>query len=290
MKIGNINFIEYKPGIEIKPGHYYTGIPNEIYHKLDGSYSKSSLDLLEKDPLKLFKRKEKQQTRAMQIGSAIHCAILEPEKFRNQYLLMPEIKDRRQPEYKNAIKYYGESNVFTSTDCENISGIINAVRNNEYALELLNAPGPTEVSGFFIDNETGLLLRHRFDKLSYINGEWIGVDLKKTRESNEFKFSKSIFEYNYHLQDAVYSTGFKEITGEKLRSFTFIAVEEEYPNIVELYELCDISKNIGIQLMRELIDDLNNYLIGKKVAHNNRSKKLISLPEFAMKEFNQDIF
>ena len=171
----------------------------------------------------------------MELGSAIHAACLEPDLFATEYMLLPEVKNRQQPEYKQAVKAFGAGKVFTNDDCEKISGMQNAVHEHDEAHKLLTAPGYFEVSGFFICPISGLQMRIRFDKLAFIGGEWVGFDLKKTQGADDYKFSKSIWDYRYHVQDHIYSMGFKAITGKELAAFKFGAVEDVYPHIVEVY-------------------------------------------------------
>ncbi len=281
--------IEYTEGMDVKPGNYYLNMPNEVYHSMPGSYSKSGLDVLHDDPYKFFNPKIRKQTRPMQLGSAIHAAILEPDVFLDEYMLIPEIKDRRQSEYKMAVKSFGEGKVFTNDECKKISGMQQAVHANTEAHRLLTTPGFFEVSGFSTDEKTGLVIRHRFDKLAFIDGEWFGVDLKKTQGADQYKFSKSIWDYRYHVQDAIYSKGFKEITGIDLAGFIFIAVEDEFPHKVAIYELCDVSRKIGRDEARMDLDELAEYKAGNKVAHNNSQSEIISLPEFVMCQYENEI-
>ncbi|CAM0013097.1 exonuclease VIII [Vibrio phage K375] len=280
--------VEYKEGMKIEVGKYYLNMPNDIYHGSAGD-SKSSLDVFHEDPYKYFHPKERKQTRPMQLGSAIHAACLEPDVFNSEYILLPELKDRRQAEYKQAVKSFGEGKVFTNDDCKKITGMQKAVHANGEAHALLTAPGYFEVSGFSRDPETGLLIRHRFDKLAFIDGEWVGVDLKKTQGANQYKFSKSIWDYRYHVQDAIYSKGFENITNLELSSFKFIAVEEEYPHKVAVYELCDASRKIGQDEARMDLNSLAEYKSGKIKAHNNSECEIISLPEWVLRQFEDEV-
>lgn len=280
--------IEYEEGIVIETGKYYTNMPNETYHA-HKSISKSGLDKFDIDPYKFYNAKPMKQTRAMQTGSAIHAAVLEPEVFEKDFMLLPEIKDRRQAEYKAAVKSFGEGHVFTNAECEKIKGMQKAVWAHDEARRLLQAQGYCEISGFARDNETGVICRHRFDKLAKLDDGWWGVDLKKTQDVREFKFSRTILDYRYHVQDAFYSDQFEWITGEKLAGFKFIAVEEEYPHKVAVYELCDISKQIGGEAYRHNLNMYAEYESGAIKAHNNSCSEVISLPEWALREFEQEI-
>lgn len=279
---------QWTPETKIELGNYYIGMPNEIYHASAGD-SKSSIDVFHKDPYKYFHRKQKAQTRPMQLGSAIHCAMLEPEVFATEYMMLPELKDRRQAEYKQAVKSFGEGKVFTNADCEKISGMQKAIWNNEEAARYLKADGYTELSGFTTDSETGLLIRHRFDKLAIIDGKYYAVDLKKTTDVDDYALSKKIWDYRYHAQDVIYSDGFKQITGEDLAGFIFIFIEEEYPHKIAIKELCDLSRKIARDEVRMDLNSLAEYKAGKITAHNNSSCEIISLPEWVMSQFEQEV-
>lgn len=280
--------IEYEDGMVIETGKYYTNMPNETYHA-HNSISKSGLDKFDIDPYKFYNAKPMKQTRAMQTGSAIHAAVLEPEVFEKDFMLLPEIKDRRQAEYKAAVKSFGEGHVFTNAECEKIKGMQKAVWAHDEARRLLKSQGYCEISGFARDNETGVICRHRFDKLAKLEDGWWGVDLKKTQDVREFKFSRTILDYRYHVQDAFYSDQFEWITGEKLAGFKFIAVEEEYPHKVAVYELCDISKQIGGEAYRHNLNMYAEYESGAIKAHNNSCSEVISLPEWALRQFEEEV-
>jgi exodeoxyribonuclease VIII len=271
---------------EIKVGNYYEGIPNDTYHA-HKSISKSGLDLIERDPFHYFNQKPMEQTRPMQVGSAIHAAILEPEVFKTDYMMLPEIKDRRQPEYKEAVKRYGVSKVFTSNDCENISNMQKAVLGNSEAKHLLEQDGYFELSGFVNDPVTGLICRHRFDKLAVVDG--YAVDVKKTQDVRPFKFSRSIGDYRYHVQDAFYLDQYEWLTGEKLKGMKFIAVEEKFPHKVAVYQLDDISRQIGREAYRKNLNTYAEFINNGTKPHNNDTCQIISVTEWMMREYEDQL-
>lgn len=275
---------EYKGFVEV--GSYYTNMLNENYHS-HNSISKSGLDLIERDPYHYFYQEQREQTRPMQVGSAIHAAILETEVFKREFMMLPEIKDRRQPEYKQAVKQYGVGNVFTGSDCNNIENIQDAVWNNKEAADLLSAEGYCELSGFVQDPETGIICRHRFDK--YINdGEW-AVDVKKTQDVREFKFARSIADYRYHVQDAFYIDQHEWLTGKKLRGMKFICVEEKYPHKVAVYYLDDVSRDIGRKQYRENLNTYAEFIKAEKKPVNNEPAQIITLPEYIMRQYEDEL-
>jgi hypothetical protein len=81
----------------MKPG-LYTNIPEEQYHS-DEAISSHGLNALARSPLhywSYYKNPERptpKETPALKIGSAIHKAILEPDKFEKEYVQEPQLTD-----------------------------------------------------------------------------------------------------------------------------------------------------------------------------------------------------
>lgn len=236
----------------IEPGNYYTDMPNADYHASKG-ISKSGLDLVHRSPAHYAYRPARHATRHMEIGTAIHTAMLEPERFDSEYMLLRDVKDRRASEYKQAVKVHGSERTLSGPESDKVIGMQQAVYANAAARDLLKADGWCELSGFSIDAETGQVCRHRFDKLTT---DGIGVDVKKTQDASPEAFSRTIHRYRYHVQAAFYADCHERITGDRLTSFKIIAVEEEFPHGVKVYTLDDDALAIGRAEYRE---DLATY-------------------------------
>lgn len=279
-----MNVSEFKMGVELNG--YISDMPEDYYHTTKGFISKSSLSVLKTSPFKFFSNVKVSQTPAMKIGTAIHCAVLEPVKFNDTYLLMPEIKTKTLKAYKDAVKDNPEMEVINGQDALNVIGMQKAIANNEAAMELLSLHGNYEVSGFHEDNDTGVKLRHRFDKLTNCG---IGIDLKKTQSVSLEEISKTIFKYGYHMQDALYSDAYKAITGHELNQFYFIFVEEKYPHEVAVVYLDDISKQIGRDEYKTLLHDFVYYKNNPEKVTNNSGVEMVSLPEWAMRSYENEL-
>ncbi len=228
---------------ELKHEGYIAEMPEAYYHSTEGFISKSSLYVLKQSAFKFFSGVRFTATKAMQMGTAIHCAILEPEKFSKEFKMLPDVKDRRQKEYKDAVKEFGAERVFVGAEVMNIIRMRTAIMGNDFANELLSLDGHSEVSGFHTDEETGVNIRHRFDRLTNCG---IGIDIKKTQSVHPDDLAKTIAKYGYHTQEAVYSDAYRQITGRELKQFYFIFVEEKYPKfqsaIIEKIQLIEEAK------------------------------------------------
>ena len=242
----------YTPGMTITPPCLISNMPNEVYHSMPG-ISKTGLDLIDRSPAHFRYREPREPTRAMAIGTAIHTALLEPQRFATEYLLLRDITDRRSSVYKEAIKHRDPELVLTGTEADRVAGMQESVYSQPKARAYLEAVGHRELSAFAKDPETGVLCRARFDLLT---DDGRVLDIKKTQDARPIPFGRSVANYRYYVQDAFYSDVFEWATGQRLESFKFLAVEEKMPHAALIYELDDEAKAHGRKCYRE---NLNLY-------------------------------
>lgn len=102
------------------------------------------------------------------------------------------------------------------------------------AQELLSGEGRhIELSGFARDEDTGLLLRARWDSLS--PGRHI-CDLKSTRDASPGGFAREVGTWGYHLQDWQYREVWALLTGERLPMY-FVAVQTDAPYLCAVHQI-----------------------------------------------------
>lgn len=275
-----MEYTQYEPGMTVQPPCAIIGMPNDIYHA-HPAISKSGLDLIHRSPAHYQYSAKREGTRAMEIGTAIHCAILEPERFANEYVLLRDVKDRRASEYKKAKEVHGGEYVLTGKEADNVAGMQESVR-SQYALP----SGRCEVSLFAVCERTGEQVKARFDLLT---DDGHAVDLKKTQDSSRDAFSKSIYNYRYHVQEAFYRYVYALVAGRKLESFTFLAVEELPPHIAMPYTVGEESRDIG---HNEMLDDLDRYADCVKVNDwpgYERTDEPLELPGWVLAQYENDI-
>ena len=233
----------------MKPGIYTADqLSNEAYHAAPG-ISKSGLDLVARSPAHYAYAAPRTATRAMEIGTALHCAILEPERFATDYMLLREVTDRRASAYKEACKVWAAENVLTGTEADRVAGMQESVLSHSVLRKFMIAPGRCELSVFANDPETGVLVKCRFDKLLDAK---IAIDVKKTQDLRDF--GKSVANYGYHTQAAFYTDVWKWATGEDLEGFMFAAVEELMPHASAMMTLDDEAMDIGRMLYRKALN------------------------------------
>lgn len=280
-----MNVIEYRNGAQIIAPCYVSNMPADTYHAHD-SVSNSGLKLVNRSPAHFKYPPERAETRNKVLGSALHMACLEPELFYKTYTLLRGAKDRVCAEYKEAKKIHGEELVLVYSECAKVEGIMNSLYKDTEIRNLLEQPGHNELSGFSKDPETGMICRHRFDKLTNYS---IAVDLKTTVDARKHAFSRAIMNYGYHVQNAFYNDQHKWITGKDLEGFFFVAIESESPFACKLYEIDMDSFEAGRDSYRK---SLNTYAYCKQQdewpAYDSALEE-ISIPRWALNEHEESI-
>ncbi len=221
----------------MKDGIYHN-ISNDDYHAGPG-ISASGLKLIaNRSPLHYWsayldpKREARKTTPSMLLGSAIHSAVLEPDLFRDQYMVAPDV-DRRTKEgkmlYETALGIAAEngSTLLSSDDYLTAIKIQESCRRHPLARRIFE-DGKAEQSVFWTDPETGVLCKCRPDWL--LGGENPAIlDLKSTEDASAEAFTRSSYNWQYHLQAAWYLDGVEHALGLKPDAFMFLAHEKTAP-------------------------------------------------------------
>lgn len=220
--------ISYAPGV-------YPDMTNDAYHSGPG-ISKSGLDLIARSPYLYRHRPEIETTRAMLIGSAFHAATLEPGTFTDLFAVAPEVNARTNAG-KAELELFRQENdgktILAREDAEKVAAMAKAVLDHPMAANILrDDQGRAETSIFHTDEPTGELIKVRPDWMV----EDLLVDLKSTEDATPDAFSKSCWNYRYHVQAAFYlDTANAALGFERFRSFVFIVCEKKPPFQVAVY-------------------------------------------------------
>ena len=250
---------------------------NEEYHK-HPALSKSGLDRLAISPAhyQAWLTEPRIETPALKFGSAAHCGILEFERFERDYIPAPDGLDRRTKAGKELFAELEASGktIIGINDLDVICRMRASVFAHPAARELLSE-GIAETSHF--STIDGVSVKCRPDWLS----GGIVVDLKTTQDASLNGFSKSIANYRYAVQAAFYSDILASL-GHDVVAFLFIAVEKTAPYAVGVYELDDMSLEIGREQYQRDLDTYRRCVAsGEWPAYSNGIEK-ISLPRWAV--------
>lgn len=269
----------YTPGMEITQNCFVSGMPIDAYHAWPDSVSNSGLNQVSRSLAHYKHRAAWKQTRAMEIGTAFHTALLEPERFKSEYIIVDDINDRRKSEYKEAAKHYGNAQTLTDSEGRSVLTMMRAVMDNSDAMEIMDQEGWSELSAFALDPETGILMRARFD---WITSNGRALDIKKTQDARERAFQKSCTNYRYYSQAAMYSHVYELITGQPLEKFEFLAIEEQPPCANMVWELDELAKQYGWDEYRAALLKYAEAVERDQWPAYPETRGLIGLPEYLL--------
>jgi hypothetical protein len=240
---------------EIAPG-IYPGIPFAEYHRWPG-VNFSKLKLFERSPA--HAREEmlhpSEPTVAMALGTAVHSAVLEPDRFAAEYVVAPECDRRTKIGKETWAKFEAENpgTILSEEDSETCQGISTAVWAHPVAKELLSSRGSKEVCVVWDDQDTGLRCKARIDVIGSVAGWPVIADLKSVgdgiMDATPDGFSKACARYLYHVQAAHYLAGAEALHSHQ-RKFWHIAVEKSAPYGCAVYELSEGALAQGEQQRR----------------------------------------
>ncbi len=266
MKIDKINDLRMK--VENFAWIYdkYTGFLSEEERKMYRGIglSKSSLDKINKSIDHYFMEPDPETT-AMQVGSAFHTVILEPEKFHEEYICGPVDCDKRTSAGKKAWNELQEDNpkkvILGVSDWDMIHYMKESLSRHNLASDMLKLDeGYAEETIMWNDEELNTLMKGRTD-FRNLSRKAI-IDLKSTRDSTPDKIEKDLWstDLRYHLQAAIYTDGIRSILKDQRWEFYFIYVEKKPPYGVQVVKIPDNALNVGRIQYRENIIDLLKWL------------------------------
>jgi len=202
-----------------------------------------------------LKEKQRKASKAMQMGTCIHMALLEPEKFKAS-LVWEEACERRSKagrelynDWMNSLEPHHivvgtrttrpdiDNIVISAADLDNLNGMQAAYYRHGWVSFLHNhyASHKNECSVFQTFED--VQIRGRFDK---IVDDSIVVDLKKTQDARPNVFRRDFHKYGYGIQMAFYRLLFRQEYGRNPDQVVIVAIEEQYPHAVMAYEIAHV--------------------------------------------------
>ena len=180
---------------------------NEEYHAAPG-VNASKLKTMTKCPALIEWEQncpvDNDKTGAIDLGTAFHVMVLEPEKFDGLYVVEPQL-DRRTKEGKALAAEFELSSqaktILTALEFKKLSLMRGSLMAHPIAKQLLLNQIGTEISIFAEDGD-GELLKIRIDLESEINGVTFVVDLKSIDRIENI--SKAINERGYDISASHY--------------------------------------------------------------------------------------
>jgi exodeoxyribonuclease VIII len=193
-------------------------------------------------------------SKSMELGTALHLALLEPDTFRDKVLCIPdEVLSSSGSKSGNAWKQFQSENssriLLKSDDFANLAFAVDSVMKHPAAGPLIAAKGITEKPVKF--KWQGTHCKGIPDKV--IPGHAI-VDVKSTCVVQPRKFQRQSEDLLYDVQARFYVEGVMETYAERL-PFVFIAVEMEPPFRVRAYQAPEDWMLSGFAVINEVVQE-----------------------------------
>ena len=211
-------------------------------------------------------------TPALERGTALHLAILEPETFAGHYVTLGqcegERKDGEHCAYRSSAYRDGQSfckshdpakgeppepgvEVLPEADYASVLGMRDAVLRHPRARSLFEGRGELEVTGVWEDPETGVLCKIRPDRL--VERANLSVNLKSTRDASPWVFGSDAARRGYHRREAFYRRGLAAL-GIECTASALVTVESAPPYSVACYLIDEDHLQVADTEVRRLLD------------------------------------
>lgn len=220
------------------------GVPDHEYHGNQLFVSSSQLRKIVRSPaaFRAALTAPPKDSDAMRFGRLCHDVLLLGEKQLEKYVIMPDLSaygHYNSNNYKAAKAEWMQANatntIVTRSELEKMKGVIESVNNHPDAVLLLKN-GTPEISGYYVDSETNIRCRIRPD---FINEKTHSIiDFKTTVDCSPREFVRSVWQYRYDFQLAMYGAGYEAINGRAPEYYVFIAAEQTPPYECAVY-VCD---------------------------------------------------
>ena len=201
------------------PGIYDIDI--DVYLGEQSYISSSGLKRVLKSPeaLQRYLLRQHESTPRLDLGTAVHCALLEPERFEREYVALPvEHVDLFHAQDLQLIREQRPYPLrfITQAQMETVHGIREQVARQPDIAALLRR-GLAERSLFWQDPETGIRCKVRPDLLVLPH---LILELKTTFDASLAVFQRTLQMQRYHLSAAMYLDGVAHLTGYRSITYT----------------------------------------------------------------------
>lgn len=216
------------------------------------------------------------QQAKMNLGSAIHSLVIEPQNFERDFLVLPSFnlrsaKDREEKERLCS----GEKRIILTPDTY------------EHAKKVANSLLETNAGKLFQNGVGEISLKKKIDGVVikcrpdfFMKKQGLIIDLKTTGKggASPDAFAKTIANLQYYIQASVYL----EVSGAS--QFVFVVIETEPPYQIGIYDLDKTSLDFGISEMKRAIEIYKNLdkitQIVSKDFDSETSIKTLTLPNY----------
>lgn len=298
------------------------GMPNQEYHSSAGE-SASNIVAAGESLLNYFYKKTNQSepTPAMRFGTLVHSAILEPNLFEKEYCVAPvkeegaldtveDLKKRcaelelkqtgkkddlilRIKEKDPSARFWSEivaemtngKGIVSQSDFDEIRKMRDVALAHPCSDYLTQ--GESEVSIFHQDEETGLILKCRPDKLMANAG--LCVNLKTDRDPSARGFISATKNHQYDWSSAFYVDLLAKVYGHDFDEVHFV-IQNSAPYHVGIYSYATESLDYARTMYREVLRKIARAKETNEYPGFSPDLQVITLPDYAQKQIEVSIY
>lgn len=229
------------------PG-WYLDMPEETYHALP-CCSASRLKTFEDCPARMrWEVANPKTTDAMIVGRALHCAVLEPERFGTAFAGIAQ--NTKAGKEAAAVFEAAGGTVISPAEFVMVKGMAQSIREHGHASEVMRHSTHRELTGIW-KSEHGPLCKMRADLYSEQFGAIL--DVKTCQSVKRWEFEKTIADLRYYRQMAMYRAGAKAL-GLHISDLVIVAVEKTPPYYVGCFRITPEYLALGDVELRKLLE------------------------------------
>jgi hypothetical protein len=241
------------------PGIYDIDLQTYLNEKAHVSSSMLKRVLESPEALQRYLARRHESAPVLDFGTAVHCALLEPARFEEEYVALPVQRADIFHEADMALIKAERSDVYfiTEAQMQAVRGICDHVRQMPEVLALLKE-GLAERSLFWQDEATGIRCKIRPDLLVLPH---LILELKTTFNPSLAVFQRTALMQRYHLSAAMYLDGVAQVTGQRPR-YMYLVTGRHAPNEVLTFVPSEAMLREGDRLYRLALATIQGELPG----------------------------
>ena len=191
-----------------------------------------------------YLRKERKPTPAMLFGSLLHCLLLTPDEFPNQFFVMKNI-DRRtsegKKEYEKAMEAAKGKEIITTEQYFEADSLVGRIKSEQYISNAIQ--GCNKFEQEWRADINGLPFRGFFDGEA---DDYI-LEVKTTNDANPKTIINDFYNRQYHIQAGLYS----KIASKPIK---YLVIETTAPYNVMLADVDPAFTEYGLKEAVKYID------------------------------------
>lgn len=273
-------------------------MPSNEYHSIK-AVSSSNMKKLKNNKLSfidsMLNPKDADRSDSMILGEAVHCMVLQPELYYDNFVVIPEGVSRATKAGKEFYASLDDSKIKIKQNVhEQAADITSNILAIKSIKEIINHPqSKKELTILWTDVHHNLPCKARVDIC--IPEKGIFLDIKTTSKGIDANsFAKTIVDYGYDRQIAWYTKALNAAFKRNDFNCSLIAADTSSPYDVEIYIPDESVISIGTELYKSGLQEYKNIatlintgiITDIKSTLKDKNFKMISMPAWA-KDINR---